>query len=110
MKEPYVEVSAKHNGHESCAGIQEATREAFDSGMYRLGIEPRKDSLECRRRSGAWKATPASIDKRDVDGLYVVGDPTHVQKLFARESGDPVIGLGHFTIKVRIENPIGAHQ
>ncbi|NGX43458.1 MAG: hypothetical protein K940chlam7_01755, partial [Chlamydiae bacterium] len=43
-------------------------------------------------------------------GLYVVGDPTHVQKLFARESGDPVIGLGHFMIKVRIENPIGAQQ
>ena len=110
MKEPYVEGIANHNGHESCAGSQEAIREAFDSGMYRLGIEPRKDSLECRRRSGAWKATPANIDKRDVDGLYVVGDPIHVQKLFARESGDPVIGLGHIMNKVRIENPIGAHQ
>ena len=110
MKEPYVEVSAKHNGHESCAGSQEAIREAFDSGMYRLGIEPRKDSLECRRRSGAWKATPANIDKRDVDGLYVVGDPIHVQKLFARESGDPVTDLNHQVVGVRVENPKGIQQ
>ena len=110
MKEPYVEVLAKHSGHESCAGNRKDTREAFDSGMYRLGIEPRKDSLECRRSSGRWKATPSNIDKRDVYGLYVVGDPTHVQKLFARESGDPAIGLSHSMIKVRIENPIGVQQ
>ena len=42
MKELYVEVVAKHNGHESCADDQEIIREAFDSGIYRLGIEPRK--------------------------------------------------------------------
>lgn len=47
MKEPYVEVLAKHNGHESCADNREVVREAFDSGMYRLGIEPRKDKSEC---------------------------------------------------------------
>ncbi len=50
MKEPYVEGLANHNGHESCAGSCEVTREALDSGMYRLGIEPRKPyKLECRR-------------------------------------------------------------
>ena len=49
MKEPYVEGLANHNGHEPCAGSCEATREALDSGMYRLGIELRKPyELECR--------------------------------------------------------------
>jgi len=42
MKEPYVEGLANHDGHESCADNREIIREAFDSGMYRLGIEPRK--------------------------------------------------------------------
>ena len=32
---------------------------------------------------------------RDVSELYVVEDPLHVQKLFARESGDPAIDLEH---------------
>ena len=32
-----------------------------------------------------------NIDKRDVNRLCVVEDPIHVQKLFARESGDPAI-------------------
>ena len=40
----------------------------------------------------------------DINGLYVVGDPIHVQKLFARESGDPAINLD--MVWVRIENPI----
>lgn len=32
-----------------------------------------------------------NIDRRDVDRLCVVEDPIHVQKFFARESGDPAI-------------------
>ncbi len=43
MKELYVEELANHNGHESCADNREVVREAFDSGIYRLGIEPRKE-------------------------------------------------------------------
>ena len=46
MKESYVEGVANHDGHESCADSREVIREAFDSGMYRLGIEPRKDRSE----------------------------------------------------------------
>jgi hypothetical protein len=46
---------------------------------------------------------------RDHKELYVVEDPIHVQKLFARESGDPVINLDRKT-KVRVENPIGVQQ
>lgn len=42
MKELYVEDIANHNGHESCADDREVVREAFDSGICRVGIEPRK--------------------------------------------------------------------
>ena len=47
MKEPYTEDLANHSGHESCADNRKGVREAFDSGMYRLGMEPRKDKSEC---------------------------------------------------------------
>ena len=47
---------------------------------------------------------------RDVVRLCVVGDPIHVQKLYARESGDPVAGLDRYMGKVRIENPSGVQQ
>ena len=40
----------------------------------------------------------------------MVEDPIHVQKLYARESGDPAIDLDHSVIKVRVENPIGVQQ
>jgi hypothetical protein len=46
MKEPYVEEIANHNGHESCADNREVIREALDSGMCRLGIEPRKQQKQ----------------------------------------------------------------
>lgn len=48
------------------------------------------------------------IVMRDINGLYVVADPIHVQKLFARESGEPAINLD--MVQVRIENPIGVQQ
>ena len=58
MKEPYAEGVADHSGHESCAGSREVMREAFDSGMCRLGMEPRKRfRLECRRGPDQRKAT-----------------------------------------------------
>jgi hypothetical protein len=44
MKEPYVEGLANYNGHESCADNRKIIREALDSGMFRLGIEPRKQA------------------------------------------------------------------
>ena len=48
---------------------------------------------------------------RDVNGLCVVEDPIHVQKLYARESGDPTIDLKYLLVlKVRVENPIGVQQ
>jgi len=44
MKDLYVEDLANHNVHESCADNRKIIREALDSGIYRLGIEPRKDT------------------------------------------------------------------
>ncbi len=49
MKEPYAEDLANHSDHESCAEDRKVLREALDSGIYRLGIEPRKCNSECRR-------------------------------------------------------------
>lgn len=55
MKESYTEGIANHSDHESCANIREDVREAFDSGMYRIGIEPRKQivrSVDAVKRAG----------------------------------------------------------
>jgi hypothetical protein len=94
MKEPYTEDLANHGGHESCAGDREVSREAFDSGMYRLGIEPRK-MLQIRvpMRWATLEGNISDIDMRDITELCVVGDPIHVQKLFTREPGDPTTDL-----------------
>lgn len=55
MKESHTEGVANHGDHESCANIREGGREAFDSGMYRIGIEPRKQivqSVDAIKRAG----------------------------------------------------------
>jgi len=46
MKESYTEGIANHGDHESCTDIREDEREALDSGMYRIGIEPRKQVIQ----------------------------------------------------------------
>jgi hypothetical protein len=78
MKELYVEVLAKHSGHESCADNREVVREAFDSGICRLGIEPRKDTIRVLMTFWSMEGNIRNIVMRDVSGLYVVGDPIHV--------------------------------
>lgn len=105
MKEPYAEGLATHSGHESCAGGREATREALDSGMYRLGIEPRKTSkIRVPTQFRHAEGNIFDVVKQDVIELYVVGDPTHVQKSVTREPGDPAINLGRkkpgFALKI----------
>ena len=47
---------------------------------------------------------------RDANELCVVEDLIHVQKLYARKSGEPAIDLDHVVIKVRVENPNGVQQ
>jgi len=110
MKVLYVEVLAKHNDHESCADDREVIREALDSGMYRLDIEPRKGVIRVSTLFRHMEDNTRNIVMRDVCGLCVVEDPTHVQKLYARESGDPTIGLKQRVPKVRVENPNGVQQ
>jgi len=95
MKELHVEDLANHNDHESCADDREVIREAFDSGIYRLGIEPRKAAIRVPTLFRQMEGNIRNIVMRDVTELCVVGDPIHVQKPYARESGDPTTGLKH---------------
>ena len=99
MKESYAEGLASHSGHESCADDREIIREALDNGMYRLDIEPRKAHSERRRCSGMRKATSKISIMRDINELCVVEDPIHVQKFYARKSGDPVIDHDHVRLR-----------
>ena len=78
MKEPYVEGLADHNGHESCAGSRKVMREALDSGICRLGIEPRKACIRVPTLFRQMEGNIRNIVMRDVNELCVVGDPTHV--------------------------------
>lgn len=111
MKEPYIEDLANHGGHESCAGDREVSREAFDSGVYRLGIEPRKMlKIRVPMRLATLEGNINGIDMRDTIELCVVGDPIHVHKFFTREPGDPATDLVLHKDKARIGNPRGAHR
>ena len=78
--------------------------------MYRLGIEPRKFYIRVLTPYLGVESNIENVDKRDIYKLCVVEDPIHVQKLFARELGDPAIDLGQSMIEARIENPLGAQQ
>lgn len=109
MKELYVEVLAKHDGHESCADDQEIIREAFDSGIYRLGIEPRKDNLECRRCSGKWKATSKHRYARCLNSTW--SETLHMYRNFMRGNREILqLALSTYVPKVRVENPNGVQQ
>lgn len=120
MKELYVEGLASHNSHESCAGHRKATREAFDSGTRRLGIEPRKSANPsadtvmyagrqhggCRyaRHPKAWRGRRPQ--KGTAKGRQ---RPLHARKLFAWEPGEPRIDREN-KCAVRVGNPIGASR
>jgi len=110
MKELYVEVLAKHDGHESCADDQEIVREAFDSGIYRLGIEPRKGNLECRRCSGKWKATSeTSLCEMLMNSTW--SKALHMYRNFMHGNREILqLALSTCVLKVRVENPNGVQQ
>lgn len=46
MKESHIEGVANHDVPESCGDVREGGAEAFDRGMYGLGIEPRNAQLQ----------------------------------------------------------------
>ena len=56
-------------------------------------MEPRKACIRVPTPSRHVEGNIRSIVMRDAYELCVVEDPIHVQKLFARESGDPTIDL-----------------
>lgn len=66
MKELYAEGLANHSGHESCADDREVVREALDSGMHRLGIEPRKIAIRVPTLYRSWEGNTVDIVKRDI--------------------------------------------
>ena len=95
MKVSYSEGLASHTGPESCVYSRKAVREALAGGRVgQVLSRERGYTSGCRRRQRVRKATRnLSISQ---DGLWprVVVDPVHARKLFAREPGGPVTGLG----------------
>ena len=95
MKVSYSEDLASHTGPESCVYRRKAVREALAGG--RVGqVLSRERGLTsgCRRRQRVRKATRNLSISQDRLWPRVVVDPVHARKLFAREPGGPVTGLG----------------
>jgi hypothetical protein len=68
----------------------QARRRSVDRGMYRLGIQPRKNLTPgCRRCRRKRKATSGASPLQDAPEPRAVTDPTHVRKRLAREPGEP---------------------
>ncbi len=111
MKEPYVEGIASRNGHESCAGSHEVTREALDSGMYRLGIEPRKRvKLECRHGPDQWKAKSRTSISCEMLRNSTWSKTLYMYRNSLRGNREILQLTLIMLTKVRIENPIGVKQ
>jgi len=88
MRESHVEGIANHDDPEPCIGAREGAGEAWDRGMYGLGIEPRNALL---RGADAVIRGGRQHDRRRHRKTPV--DPArsktlHVQNLFAREPGE----------------------
>jgi hypothetical protein len=110
MKDLYVEDLANYNGHESCADDREVIREAFDSGIYRLGIEPRKS---CIRVPTTFWSTEGNI--RNIVMLDIMNsawsETLYMYRNFMRGNREILtIDLKQLSIKVRVENPNGVQQ
>lgn len=97
MKESYSE-GARHTGPESCAGTREGVPRSVDRGMCGPDTEPRKENrsrvptyfrLYGRQHRVSWTA-------QGWPGPRVVQVPEHVQKLLAREPGDPACDLSRW--------------
>ena len=97
MKVSYSEDLASHTGPESCVYGRKAVREALAGG--RVGqVLSRERGLTsgCRRRQRVRKAKRNLSISQDRLWPRVVVDPVHARKLFAREPGGPVVGLGEW--------------
>ena len=95
MKVSYSEDIASHADPEPCVHSRKVVREALVG--ERVGqVLSRESRLTsgCRRRQDVRKATHNISISREMLWPRVVVDPVHARKLFAREPGDPVTGLG----------------
>ena len=105
MKVSYNEDLASHIGPEPCAYNRKEVREALAGGCAGqvLSRESRLTS-GCRRRQNVRKATYNISISREMLWSRVVVDPEHARKLFAREAGGPVTGLGGWPQGPRCES------
>ena len=90
MKESYREGVANHPGPEPCEGSRKAALEALDRGICGLGIELRKRQSREPTASDSQEGHNESHDNASAARPCGVEDPTHAEKLRAREPGDPV--------------------
>ena len=90
MKESYREGVANHPGPESCEGSRKTALEALDRGICRQGMELRNGwcgeptASDGPEGKNVVRASASAVRPRGVE------DPRHVEKLHAREPGDPV--------------------
>jgi hypothetical protein len=90
MKESYREGVANHPGPEPCEGDRKAALEALDRGICRLGIELRNLAFQDAHGVGTPEGNTAVRDSASAQRSCGVVDPTHAEKLQAREPGDPI--------------------
>ncbi len=95
MKVSYSEDVASHTGPEPCVHLRKEVREALAGERAgQVLSRERGYASGCRRRQRVRKATHSISITREMLWPRVVEDPVHAQKLFAREPGGPVAGLG----------------
>ena len=105
MKVSYGEDLATHTGPESCVYTRKGVREALTGGgAGQVLSRERGYTSGCRRRQRVRKATRIISISQEIFRPRVVVDPVHARKLFAREPGGPVSGLGRWRQGPRCES------
>ena len=105
MKVSYDEDLASYIGPESCVHARKGVREALtgERAGWVLSHES-KFTSGCRRcqcdRKAIWNVSLSQETFRPCE----VVDPMHARKLFAREPGDPMSGLGRWRQGPRCES------
>ena len=90
MKESYKEQPAIDFGHKPYAGSGDAPGVAWVRGDAGQPLSSEIKIPVCRPCTDRGKATSLSLPRQGEGGHGGVGDPVHVSKFQARESGEPV--------------------
>ena len=90
MKEPHRKGVANHPDLESCAGSGDTAGEALTEAPVGWVWSRERTRFGRRRNALMRKATPTQTPSRVCAGPGAVEDPTHAEKLPAREPGDLV--------------------